>query len=137
MDGEDLEDNLQKIATKGNLSPKKIDKLKISQGLQKKKDKGSRASSMQTKSSAKNKSRRVQDLSMALFCKLWWKFRTKSSIWSAYMKNKYCKSHQPNKVMWKPGGGSHVWKKMLQDRDIIEHQILWQLKGWRSKSVVW
>lgn len=29
--------------------------------------------------------RRIQDVSMALFCKLWWNFRTKSSIWSTYM----------------------------------------------------
>ncbi|KAK6788087.1 hypothetical protein RDI58_016612 [Solanum bulbocastanum] len=51
---------------------------------------------------------------MALFCKLWWNFRVKKSIWSEYMMNKYCKRTHPNVVMWKIGGGrSQVWKKIL------------------------
>ncbi|XP_049356319.1 uncharacterized protein LOC125820939 [Solanum verrucosum] len=66
---------------------------------------------------------------MALFCKLWWNFRTKKTLWSEYMRNKYYRNKSPNLAMWKVGGeGSQVWKKMLQARDLIEHQILWQIR---------
>lgn len=57
LDEEDLEKNIEKIAIASNLSSKQIDKLKMSQGIQRKKDKRARASSMQTRSSLKNKSR--------------------------------------------------------------------------------
>ncbi|KAG5618378.1 hypothetical protein H5410_018202 [Solanum commersonii] len=61
--------------------------------------------------------RLMTDISMALFCKLWWNFRTKPSLWSDYMRNKYCRNIHDNEVMWKIGdGGSQVWKKMLQAR---------------------
>lgn len=49
--------------------------------------------------------RLMQDVAMALFCKLWWNFRTKQSLWSDYMTNKYCERFNPNIVMWRPGGG--------------------------------
>lgn len=74
--------------------------------------------------------RLMTDISMALFCKLWWNFRTKPSIWSDYMRNKYCRNTHDNAVMWKiGGGGSQVWKKMLQARELVKHQILWKLKN--------
>ncbi|WMV49196.1 hypothetical protein MTR67_042581, partial [Solanum verrucosum] len=31
--------------------------------------------------------RLLHDVSMALFCKLWWNFRTKQTLWSEYMRN--------------------------------------------------
>lgn len=62
----------------------------------------------------------LQDVLMALFCKLRWNFRTKNSIWSEYTKNNYCRKSNCNLVMWKQGcGGPQVWKKMLQARDLI------------------
>ncbi|KAH0704871.1 hypothetical protein KY289_009947 [Solanum tuberosum] len=80
--------------------------------------------------------RLMQDLAMALFCKLWWNFRTKPSIWREYMENKYCRKTHVTEIMWKPGGGgSQVWKKMLQARDLIEHQILWKME--RGSVSVW
>ncbi|KAH0745167.1 hypothetical protein KY285_006824 [Solanum tuberosum] len=55
---------------------------------------------------------------------------------SDYMKNKYCKRNHPNVVMWKiGGGGSQVWKKMLQARELVEHQILWHIR--RGSSSLW
>jgi len=46
------------------------------------------------------------------------------------MRNKYCKTTNQNLVMWKVGGGgSQVWKKMLQARELIAHQILWQTRN--------
>ncbi|XP_015162308.1 uncharacterized protein [Solanum tuberosum] len=74
--------------------------------------------------------RMMHDVSMALFCKLWWNFRTQRTVWSQFLFNKYCKKENQNVVMWKAGYcGSQVWKKMLQARDHIEHQIWWQTKN--------
>lgn len=74
--------------------------------------------------------RMLQDVSMALFCKLWWNFRTQESMWSEFMRNKYCKKEHPNLIMWKTGyGGTQVWEKMLQARNQVEHQIWWQTKN--------
>jgi len=52
------------------------------------------------------------------------------------MQNKYYKRNHPNQVTWKvKGGGSQVWKKMLQARKLVEHQILWQPR--RGSSSLW
>lgn len=64
----------------------------------------------------------------ALFAKLWWNFRTSTtSLWSNYMWNKYCKRLHP--VIAKGIGASHVWRKMTQVRELIEHNIWWQIKA--------
>ncbi|KAM3203903.1 hypothetical protein P3L10_027312 [Capsicum annuum] len=68
--------------------------------------------------------RSMFDVSKALFAKLWWNFRTKPSLWSAFMSNKYSKKINPVIVLWKEG--SHVWRKILEARDLIEHQIYWK-----------
>ncbi|XP_019229533.1 PREDICTED: uncharacterized protein LOC109210559 [Nicotiana attenuata] len=77
--------------------------------------------------------RSLHDVSKALFCKLWWNFRTKPSLWSAYMSQKYCKKLNAVIVPWREG--SHVWRKMLECRDLIEHQIIWKLR--MGSSVFW
>ncbi|KAH0685787.1 hypothetical protein KY290_017323 [Solanum tuberosum] len=51
-------------------------------------------------------------------------FRTKHSMWSHFMWNKYCKKCRPQIVEWK--GGSQTWKYMLQARDSIDQEIWWQ-----------
>lgn len=45
--------------------------------------------------------RKVQDVSMPLFCKMWWNFRTKNSIWSRYILNKYYKNNTEMKLCGK------------------------------------
>ncbi|XP_019251272.1 PREDICTED: uncharacterized protein LOC109230201 [Nicotiana attenuata] len=77
--------------------------------------------------------RSLHDVSKALFCMLWWNFRTKPSLWSSFMSQKYCKKLNPIVVPWRKG--SHIWRKMLQCRDDIEHQILWQPK--MGSSLFW
>ncbi|XP_059310985.1 uncharacterized protein LOC132062427 [Lycium ferocissimum] len=67
----------------------------------------------------------LHDVSIALFCKLWWNFRTKPSLWSAFMVNKYCRKESPITVQKKQG--SQTLKNMIQARNLIEHQIWWQL----------
>ncbi|XP_055800831.1 uncharacterized protein LOC129870195 [Solanum dulcamara] len=77
--------------------------------------------------------RSLHDVSLALFCKLWWNFRTKSTLWSDYMTNKYCRKEHAIVVQWKQG--SQTWKKMLEARDLIEHQIWWQTR--KGDSLFW
>lgn len=70
--------------------------------------------------------RSLHDVLKALFCKLWWNFRTKSTLWSSFISQKYCKKMNAMVVPWRYG--SHVWQKMLECRDLNEHQILWHPK---------
>ncbi|XP_019225001.1 PREDICTED: uncharacterized protein LOC109206620 [Nicotiana attenuata] len=71
--------------------------------------------------------RSLNDVSKALFAKLWWKFRTTKSLWSNFMWNKYCKKELPTVVQFRRG--SHVWKQMINAREEVEHEILWELKS--------
>ncbi|XP_060182380.1 uncharacterized protein LOC132612050 [Lycium barbarum] len=68
----------------------------------------------------------IYDTSKALCAKLWWKFRTTSSLWDNFMWNKYCKKQIPQVVQWKEG--SQVWKMMLEARESIEQEIWWEPK---------
>jgi len=77
--------------------------------------------------------RSLHDVAKALFSKLWWNFRTKPSLWSSFVCQKYCKKLNHVIVPWKRG--SHIWRKMLECRDLIEHQILWQTK--MGSSLFW
>ncbi|XP_075080475.1 uncharacterized protein LOC107786790 [Nicotiana tabacum] len=45
--------------------------------------------------------RSLHDVAKALFCKLWWIFRTKPSLWSSFMSQKYCKKMNSVVVPWK------------------------------------
>ncbi|XP_060183197.1 uncharacterized protein LOC132613164 [Lycium barbarum] len=47
--------------------------------------------------------RSLNDMSLALFAKLWWNFRTKPSLWNAFMGNKYLKKNNSILVPWKQG----------------------------------
>ncbi|XP_070042663.1 uncharacterized protein [Nicotiana tomentosiformis] len=69
----------------------------------------------------------LNDVSRALFAKLWWRFRTTKSLWSNFMWNKYCKKELPTVVHLR--GGSHVWRQMLNARKEVEYEIVWELKS--------
>lgn len=47
--------------------------------------------------------RSLHDISKALLCKLWWNFRTKPSLWSSLMSQKYCKKFNHMIVPWRNG----------------------------------
>lgn len=67
----------------------------------------------------------------ALFAKLWWNFKTSTtSLWSTFMWNKYYKRLHP--VIAKAIGASHVWRNMIEVREVVEHNIWWQVKSGRS-----
>ncbi|XP_070054341.1 uncharacterized protein [Nicotiana tomentosiformis] len=74
--------------------------------------------------------RSLHDVSKAFFSKHWWNYRAKNTLWSTFMRNKYCKKINEVVVPWRQG--SRVWKKMLQMRDEVEHQMWWQLKSGNS-----
>ncbi|XP_019253806.1 PREDICTED: uncharacterized protein LOC109232489 [Nicotiana attenuata] len=77
--------------------------------------------------------RSLHDVSKALFSKLWWNYRTKPSLWSSFISQKYCKKMNSVIVPWRKG--SHIWRKMLECRDLIEYQIIWQPK--MGSSLFW
>ncbi|XP_055804681.1 uncharacterized protein LOC129873581 [Solanum dulcamara] len=70
--------------------------------------------------------RSLIDVSNALFCKLWWNFRSKPSIWGSFMANKYSKKLHP--VIAQSTQASTIWKKMILVRELVEHRIWWQMK---------
>ncbi|XP_060177861.1 uncharacterized protein LOC132607800 [Lycium barbarum] len=70
--------------------------------------------------------RSLQDISKALFAKLWWNMRTKQSLWRTFMSNKYLKKFHA--VIAPSGSGTYVWKKMIKNRDEMEHEIWWKLQ---------
>ncbi|XP_060195020.1 uncharacterized mitochondrial protein AtMg00310-like [Lycium barbarum] len=74
--------------------------------------------------------RSLDDVSKALFAKLWWRFRTSNTLWSAFMWNKYCKKMKPTEVQWK--GSSQVWKRMIETRDEVDQQ-----KWWEPRNGAW
>lgn len=49
------------------------------------------------------------------------------------MANKYCKKLHP--VIAIGRGASAIWKRMLTVRELVEHQILWQIR--RGESSFW
>ncbi|XP_015158226.1 uncharacterized protein [Solanum tuberosum] len=75
--------------------------------------------------------RSLHDVNNAMFAKLWWRFRVSiSSLWSNYMRNKYCKKLHPTVV--RNSAASHVWRKLLVVREEVEHEIWWQVKAGSS-----
>ncbi|XP_015078425.1 uncharacterized protein LOC107022284 [Solanum pennellii] len=71
--------------------------------------------------------RSLQDVSNALFAKLWWVLRTSTNtLWSEYVWNKYCKKWHP--IMAQGNGVSRVWRKMIKAREEVKHNIWWQIK---------
>lgn len=70
--------------------------------------------------------RSLHDTSKALFAKLWWNFITStSSMWSSFMRNKYCKKFHP--LLNKEIRALHVWRKMIAIREEVDHLIWWQV----------
>lgn len=57
LDEGDMNKTIYQIGVEGNLSPRQIEKMKSSQGIQKMKEKGFKTSSMQTKNSEKKRSK--------------------------------------------------------------------------------
>ncbi|XP_070050041.1 uncharacterized protein [Nicotiana tomentosiformis] len=50
-----------------------------------------------------------------------------------FMSQKYCKKLNAMVLPWR--NGSHVWRKRLECRELVEHQILWQIR--MGSSLFW
>ncbi|XP_060190596.1 uncharacterized protein LOC132619837 [Lycium barbarum] len=66
------------------------------------------------------------EVSNALFCRLWWNLRTNPSLWSSFIINKYNKKLHP--VIAHAKEASSIWRKLIIVRELVEHQIWWQVK---------
>ncbi|XP_071918896.1 uncharacterized protein [Coffea arabica] len=68
--------------------------------------------------------RRLWDVYKAFSCKLWWNFRTGSSLWAIFLKAKYCKSLHPCQVELKLTD-SAIWRRMVNVSRQVELSMLW------------
>ncbi|WMV46072.1 hypothetical protein MTR67_039457 [Solanum verrucosum] len=70
--------------------------------------------------------RKLEDICKALQIKQWWNFRTKNSLWSQFLRDKYCQRSNPIAKKWDTGQ-SLVWKYMMKNKTIIEPHITWRV----------
>ncbi|KAL2223898.1 UNVERIFIED_CONTAM: putative mitochondrial protein [Sesamum indicum] len=62
----------------------------------------------------------------AFSMKLWWRFRLKSSLWSEYLHDRYCRALHPTHVPYNRNHSS-VWHRLCRIRDVAEPLIFWTL----------
>ncbi|RAL51609.1 hypothetical protein DM860_018267 [Cuscuta australis] len=65
-------------------------------------------------------------LAKSCSAKLWWNFRTQDTIWTAFMRAKYCSRVHPVSKQ-RVDDDSHTWKRMLDVRAVIEPGIRWRV----------
>ncbi|XP_027081100.2 uncharacterized protein [Coffea arabica] len=70
---------------------------------------------------------RLQDVYTAFSSKLWWNFRTRSSLWETFMKAKYCRGLHPCQVELK-NKDSSIWRRMVNVSRQVEFSMLWVAK---------
>ncbi|XP_059284799.1 uncharacterized protein LOC132038092 [Lycium ferocissimum] len=72
--------------------------------------------------------RSMIDITDTFSAKMWWQFRTKKSLWTDYLKAKYCKRVRP--LPWKiqlcPFS---CLRRMMKIRHRVDHFILWQVNS--------
>ena len=72
--------------------------------------------------------RNLEDICIAFQYKHWWEFRTKTSLWSKFLKAKYCK--RANFVAKKyDTGDSLVWRYFTRNRQAVESHIRWHINS--------
>ncbi|XP_019167180.1 PREDICTED: uncharacterized protein LOC109162927 [Ipomoea nil] len=62
----------------------------------------------------------------AASAKLWWNFRTEHTLWSDFMRAKYCRRVHPVAKVARYSD-SHTWRRMLAVRDEVEQVQTWRL----------
>ena len=68
--------------------------------------------------------RRLRDIYTAFSCKLWWAFRTGSSLWAQFMHGKYCTGLHPCQADVRPSA-SATWRRMVNVSRHVELSRLW------------
>ena len=72
--------------------------------------------------------RNLEDICIAFQYKHWWEFRTKTSLWSKFLKANYCK--RANFVAKKyDTGDSLVWRYFTRTRQAVESHIRWHINS--------
>ncbi|VFQ89254.1 unnamed protein product [Cuscuta campestris] len=65
-------------------------------------------------------------LAKSCSAKLWWNFRTHDTIWTSFMRAKYCSRVHPASKQ-RIDDDSHTWKCMLDVRAVVESMIRWRV----------
>ncbi|KAG5600075.1 hypothetical protein H5410_031445 [Solanum commersonii] len=66
--------------------------------------------------------RSLFDVSNTIFCKLRWNVKSKPSLWSSFMINKYCKKSPKIHIWWQMGqGNSNFWYDNLTRLGALYH----------------
>ncbi|EOY06960.1 Uncharacterized protein TCM_021522 [Theobroma cacao] len=70
--------------------------------------------------------RNLRDVFEAFSLKLWWRFQTCNSLWTRFLRTKYCLGRIPHLVQPKLHD-SQVWKRMIVGRDVALQNIRWRI----------
>ncbi|EOY20267.1 Uncharacterized protein TCM_045622 [Theobroma cacao] len=70
--------------------------------------------------------RNLRDVFEAFSLKLWWRFQTCNSLWTRFLRTKYCLGRIPHFVQPKLHD-SQVWKQMIVGRDVALQNIRWRI----------
>ncbi|XP_004248595.1 uncharacterized protein [Solanum lycopersicum] len=75
--------------------------------------------------------RLLEDVCTAFQYMQWWDFRTKNSLWSQFLKAKYCQRANPLAKKY-DSGDSLVWRYLTRNRLKVESLIKWQIHSGTS-----
>ena len=78
--------------------------------------------------------RSLQDLCEAYSIKFWWKFREKNSLWADFLHAKYIGHSHPS-LARKLKNSSHVWRRMVECRELAETYITWEINEGNISSL--
>ncbi|KAI3473497.1 hypothetical protein Pfo_031457, partial [Paulownia fortunei] len=70
--------------------------------------------------------RKIEHVVKAFSLKLWWRFRTTTSLWASYMLQKYCRGFFPGKVKLSVHD-SPIWKRLCGVRNEAQDNMFWTL----------
>ncbi|XP_070045620.1 uncharacterized protein [Nicotiana tomentosiformis] len=70
--------------------------------------------------------RSMEDICQIMEYKKCWLFRTKESLWSKFLRAKFCQRSNPISKKWN-SGQSQRWKKMMTNKKEAEKHIIWRL----------
>ncbi|WRX16203.1 Reverse transcriptase zinc-binding domain - like 6 [Theobroma cacao] len=70
--------------------------------------------------------RKLEDICTAFTLKLWWRFETGNSLWTQFLRTKYCLGRIPHHIQPKLHD-SHIWKRMISGREMALQNIRWKI----------
>ncbi|WRX28178.1 Reverse transcriptase domain - like 10 [Theobroma cacao] len=70
--------------------------------------------------------RKLEDVCATFTLKLRWRFQTGNSLWTQFLRTKYCLGRIPHHIQPKLHD-SHVWKRMISGREMALQNIRWKI----------